>query len=104
LLLGWGALKLPADRLPAVTLDTFGEAELDELEPRAARILRMRSGMWDGQKHTFREIGEELGVRGERVRQIQQEGLALILKLREVQRHRRCIPTRRPSYPWGALK
>ena len=90
--------------LPVVTLDTFGEAELDELEPRVAHVLRMRSGMWDGEKHTCREIGEELGIKGERVRQIQQEGLALILKLREVQRHRRCIPRLRRSYPWRALK
>lgn len=96
---------MPADYLPAVTLDTFGESELDDLEPRAAHILRMRSGMWDGEKHTFREIGEELGIRGERVRQIQQEGLALILKLREVQRHRRCMsPRHPPGYPWRALK
>jgi DNA-directed RNA polymerase sigma subunit (sigma70/sigma32) len=96
---------MPVDHLPAVTLDTFGEGELNELEPRAAHILRMRSGMWDGEKHTFREIGEELGIRGERVRQIQQEGLALILKLREVQRHRLRMPARhRPGYPWRALK
>jgi len=96
---------MAANFLPAVTLETFGEAELEELESRAAHILRMRSGMWDGEKHTFREIGEELGIRGERVRQIQQEGLALILKLREVQRHRRCMPARHPrGYPWRALR
>lgn len=90
--------------LPTVTLDTFGEPELDCLKGRTAHVLRMRSGMWDGEKHTYREIGEELGVKGERVRQIQQEGLALIWLLREVQRHRRPFPTRRGSYPWGALR
>jgi len=56
--------------LPRVTLDTFGEPELTDLIPRTAHVLRMRSGMWDGEHHTYQEIGEELDIKGERVRQI----------------------------------
>lgn len=92
-----------ADYLPAVTLDTFGESELEALEPRTAHVLRMRSEMWDGRRHSCREIGEELGISQERVRQIQKQGLAAIRALREVQRHRRRIPTER-RYPWRALE
>lgn len=53
-----------------MTLDTFGEPELTDLIPRTAHVLRMRSGMWDGEHHTYQEIGEELDIKGERVRQI----------------------------------
>jgi len=73
--------------LPPVTLDTFGEAELDDLDARIAHILRMRSGMM-GEPATLKEVGEELGVRRERVRQIQNQGLMLIRQIREMQRHR----------------
>jgi DNA-directed RNA polymerase sigma subunit (sigma70/sigma32) len=86
--------------LPSPALDTFGKAELFDLDDRAAHILRMRSGMWDGRQHSLREIGEELGVRGERVRQIQNQGLLLIRQIREVQRHLRDEPTLSANYRW----
>lgn len=54
--------------LPSPTLDAFGEAELLDLDDRSAHILRMRSGMFDGERHKLREIGDELGIRHERVR------------------------------------
>lgn len=63
-----------ADQLPFPTLDGFGECELAELEDRTAHVLRMRSGMGDGELHTLREVGDELGITTERVRQIQQRG------------------------------
>jgi hypothetical protein len=74
------------------TLDTFGERELDDLEDRVAHILRMRSGMCDGKRHTLKEIGDELGVGPERIRQLEGQGLALIRQLRETQRHLRRKP------------
>jgi DNA-directed RNA polymerase sigma subunit (sigma70/sigma32) len=79
-------------QLPKVALDGFGEGELADLDDRTAHVLRMRSGMWDGERHTLREVGEELGIRRERVRQVQNQGLALIRHLREAQRHRRAAP------------
>jgi len=80
-------------QLPFPTLDTFGESELDDLDDRIAHILRMRAGMWDGESHTLKEIGDELGVGPERIRQLEGQGLTLIRQLREMQRHRRRKPT-----------
>ncbi len=80
-------------QLPPVTLDTFGESELAVIDDRVAHILRMRSGMM-GERAGQREIGEELGISRERIRQLENEGLTLIRKLREEQRHQ----LRRPRY------
>jgi DNA-directed RNA polymerase sigma subunit (sigma70/sigma32) len=46
----------------------------------------MRSGMWDGHLYKLHEVGEELGVTLERVRQIQTQGLHVICHVREAQR------------------
>lgn len=48
---------------------------LDSLSPRERVVLRMRFGLDDGCERTLIEIGEELGVSGERVRQIEREAL-----------------------------
>jgi hypothetical protein len=86
---------MSSPKLPPVTLDTFGEAELADLEPRTAHILRMRSGM----------MGEPAsGVGPERIRQLQNEGLMLIRKLREVQRHRITPSPRGGGYIWNRLR
>lgn len=89
------------DLLPSPSLDTFGEAELLDLGDYAAHILRMRSGMLDGTSHTLSEVGEELGIRRERVRQVQNQGLLVIRQVREVQRHLRRKPSVRAHYRWG---
>jgi DNA-directed RNA polymerase sigma subunit (sigma70/sigma32) len=90
--------------LPPVTLETFGEPDLDD---RIAHILRMRSGMM-GEAASLQYIGDELGVGRERIRQLENEGLALIRKLREVQRHRLQIPPPRRGggrgYVWNRLR
>jgi hypothetical protein len=76
------------------TLYTFGEPELGALDDRTAYVLRLRSGMWDGQLYTLDEVGEKIGISRERVRQIQSEGLIRIRHSREVQRHLREEPKR----------
>jgi DNA-directed RNA polymerase sigma subunit (sigma70/sigma32) len=64
-------LRAPLRQLRKPTLYTFGETELLDLDDRTAQVLRMRSGMWNGQLYALREVGEEIGVTAERVRQIQ---------------------------------
>jgi RNA polymerase primary sigma factor len=85
--------KVPLRELRTPTLYTFGEAELLDLDDRTAHVLRMRAGMWDGRLYGLREIGEEIGVTRERVRQIQAQGLFVIRDVREAQRHMRGEPT-----------
>ena len=48
---------------------------LDEMDPREATVLRMRFGLDDMEPHTLKEIGEELGLTRERIRQIETEAL-----------------------------
>ncbi len=49
---------------------------LENLDIREATVLRMRFGLGDTQSHTLKEIGSELGLTRERVRQIETEALA----------------------------
>ena len=49
---------------------------LDTLDTREATVLRMRFGLGDTEAHTLKEIGSELGLTRERVRQIETEALS----------------------------
>lgn len=48
--------------------------------PRAKEVLELRFGLADGVEHTLRDVGRMLNISGERVRQIEEEGLAELKK------------------------
>ncbi|MBA2447752.1 MAG: sigma-70 family RNA polymerase sigma factor [Chloroflexi bacterium] len=67
--------RAPADAADAAMLKMQVEGVLMELGSRERQVLRMRFGLEDGCDRTLGEIGEELGVSRERIRQIESEAL-----------------------------
>jgi len=59
----------PALLLEAETRREVADTLLGTLTPRSAKVVSMRHGL-DGVEHTYQQIGDELGVGVERVRQI----------------------------------
>jgi RNA polymerase primary sigma factor len=51
------------------------ETALDALPERTAFVMRLRYGLVDGRPHTLDEIGRELGLSRERVRQLERDAL-----------------------------
>ncbi len=62
------------------------ERALATIDPREARILRLRFGLIDGRAHTLEELGQKFGLTRERIRQIEGEALR---RLRHPSRSRR---------------
>lgn len=59
---------------------------LTDLTARERQVLELRFGLADGQPHTLEEVGEELGVTRERIRQIEIKALE---KLRHLDQSRK---------------
>jgi RNA polymerase primary sigma factor len=68
--------RAPSEAADEAMLKDHVEGALMELNPRERQVVRMRFGLEDGRDRTLGEIGEELGVSRERVRQIESEALA----------------------------
>jgi RNA polymerase sigma factor (sigma-70 family) len=54
---------------------------IDQLDPRAADIVRARYGLSDGRQHKLADIAAKHGISAERVRQLEREAIA---KLRRI--------------------
>lgn len=69
-------LKAPDEELLDHDVLSTALELLEGLDVREATVLRMRFGLADTQAHTLKEIGTELGLTRERVRQIETEALS----------------------------
>jgi len=76
----------PEQALTRAELHADLEALLDELSAREAAVIRLRYGLEDDTPQTLSQIGEDLHLSRERVRQIESRAL---LKLRQPQRRSR---------------
>ncbi len=82
----------PADSVLAAEVNAETNASLHTLVPREEQVIRLRFGLGCAREHTLEEIGADLDVTRERVRQIE---LRALRKLRrpESARRLRCLLT-----------
>ncbi len=80
---GWGIEEMLMDDRTDTPESELGKSDdlkqvlqlLDKMDPREATVLRLRFGLNDEEPKTLKEIGEQLGLTRERVRQIENEAL-----------------------------
>ena len=87
---GWGLEETIVDQRPSVDSETDDaedwqrvQALLGRLKQREAHVLRLRFGLDEHGPKTLKEVGQQMGVTRERVRQIEKQALD---KLRHVAR------------------
>jgi RNA polymerase primary sigma factor len=68
--------KTPEDELLEHDVLNHVMQMMEHMDPREATVLRMRFGLDELEPHTLKEIGEQLGLTRERVRQIETEALS----------------------------
>ena len=69
-------IKTPEDELLEHDVLSHVREMMQIMDPREATVLRMRFGLEDCEPHTLKEIGEQLNLTRERVRQIETEALS----------------------------
>lgn len=72
--------KAPFEALETEEQQQVLEQLMQTLEPRAARVLRLRFGLEDGQPRTLEEVGQVVGLVRQRVQQIEASALELLRK------------------------
>ena len=77
---------------PRVAVRMDLESALQALTEREARVLRLRYGLEDGHDRTLKEVGEELSLTRERIRQIEAEALNKLRADQSVQAERLSRP------------
>ena len=75
----------PADAASSAILREVIERELHTLTPREEHVIKLRFGLYDGRTRTLEEVGKELDITRERIRQIEAKALR---KLRHPSRAR----------------
>jgi len=78
--------EAPSKSTEASDLSERLHAALDELHPRERQVLRLRFGLDRGHERTLGEVGEQLGISRERIRQIEAEGLTKLRRMPQVKR------------------
>ena len=89
--LSWG--EILEDRATAQPLDAVIAMDLTErvtqalatLTPREAHVLRHRYGIGTHKEHTLTKVAQDLGVTSKAVRQIEDQALASLRRLRLLQ-------------------
>jgi RNA polymerase primary sigma factor len=67
---------VPVEAASYLLLQRHLRAVLDELSPRERTVIERRFGLVDAQPHTLEQVGGELGLTRERIRQIEAKALA----------------------------
>jgi RNA polymerase primary sigma factor len=67
---------VPVEAASYLLLQRHLRAILDELSPRERTVIERRFGLVDAQPHTLEQVGGELGLTRERIRQIEAKALA----------------------------
>ena len=65
----------PVDLASRNAMNERLDEALEKLNEREALVLKMRHGLIDDREHTLEEVGQQLGVTRERIRQIENKAL-----------------------------
>jgi RNA polymerase primary sigma factor len=87
--------RLEQDTIPGAedvvfkaVMESQMRACIDDLDPKEELVVKMRFGLDDHEPRTLKEIGDELNLSRERIRQIESQALAKLKRMNRCQRLR----------------